>query len=257
MEIRKIRGLLLIALRDLKKFIESKYWLAGQIAMNLADVFIFALVLRGFIRKEFIPDYLRFIAPGTVALATFVATFSIGREVGMEIRRGVVDYLLVLPLERIVLVIGRIVGGALRGLIYQIPFILIASFLVSPPSIDKVAILVFTSIILTLSMSGLAIAISTTSRDFNIQVTARALAYYLLFFFSNVFYTKTALEYRFPKPISDTIELMPISLAADIYRWCFNYYASLEMREVVLLSLWCIVLTSLAAVIYLRNLTRR
>lgn len=254
---RELRSLALVVSRDLKKFIDAKYWLAAQIAMNLADLFIFAMVLRGFIRREFIPDYLKFITPGIVALATFVAAFSIGREVGMEVRRGTVEYLLTLPMKRSTLVFGRVIGGMLRGLVYQVPFVALAFLFASLPPIDRVPALLLTSIALTWSMSSLAIAISTSSRDFNTQATLRAISYYILFFFSNVFYTRKALEYRFPKPLSQAIEYTPISLATDIYRWCFNYYQSIEVEKIVLLIIWCILLTVLASSIYLRNLTKK
>jgi ABC-2 type transport system permease protein len=107
-------------------------------------------------------------------------------------------------------------------------------------------------------MSSLAIAVSTISRDFNIQATFRALTYYLLFFFSNVFYTRKALELRFPQPLPDIINIMPISIAADIYRWCFNYYQSIDVGQKLLaLAIWGTILTLIATIIYLWNLTKR
>jgi len=253
----ELKKMWLISLRDLKRFIALKYWLAGQLAMTLADIFVFALLLKGFIRREFIPDYLRFVTPGAVALATFVASFSIGREVGMEVRRDIIAHLLALPMKRTTLALGRVFSGMLRGLVYQIPFLLIAALIVSPPPIERTPLLLATSAVLTLSMSSLAIAISTISRDFNVQATFRALTYYVLFFFSNVFYTKTALELRFPQPLPDIIMLTPISIAADIYRWCFNYYTSIDMARALLIIPWCILLTSAATLLYLRNLTKR
>lgn len=254
----EIKKLWLTALRDLERFANNKYWLAAQIAMNLADIFIFALVLRGFIRRDIVPDYLQYMTPGAVALATFVASFSIGREVGMEVRRELVDYLLVLPMKRSTLVLGRILSGVLRGLVYQLPFIIIAMLIVSPPTLDKLPVLAITSVILTTTMSSLAIAVSTVSRDFNIQATFRAVTYYLLFFFSNVFYSKRALELRFPQPLPNVITLMPISIAADIYRWCFNYYENLDVQQsLAILTLWGVAITTLATTIYLRNLTKR
>lgn len=254
----EVKKLWLTALRDLERFANNKYWLAAQIAMNLADIFIFALVFRGFIKRDIVPDYLQYMTPGAVALATFVAAFSIGREVGMEVRRELVDYLLVLPMKRTTLVFGRILSGMLRGLIYQVPFIVIAMILLSPPTIGKTPILIATSIILTTTMSSLAIAVSTISRDFNIQATFRALTHYLLFFFSNVFYTRKALELRFPQPLPDIINIMPISIAADIYRWCFNYYQSIDIwQKLLALAIWGTTLTLIATTIYLRNLTKR
>ncbi|MEM0027691.1 MAG: ABC transporter permease [Ignisphaera sp.] len=252
-----ISKVFLIARRDLYRFWQSKQWLAGQIAMNLADILIFAMIFRGIVRKDLIPDYLRFMTPGAVALATFVAAFSIGREVGMEIRRDAVEYLLVLPMSRQDLVLGRVFGGMLRGLIYQLVFLVLASIIDSPPTLTQLPVLTITSILLTMSMSSLAIAVSSVSRDFNIQATFRALTHYLLFFFSNVFYTKQVLSLRFPHPLPEIISITPISIAADIYRWCFNYYTYIDLQSLALLTMWSIALTFLASIIYLRNLTKR
>ncbi|MEL9940195.1 MAG: ABC transporter permease [Ignisphaera sp.] len=257
MEITNIDKVFLIAKRDLDRFWQSKQWLAGQIAMNLADIFIFALIFRGIVRRDLIPDYLKFMTPGAVALATFVAAFSIGREVGMEIRRNTVEYLLTLPVSRQNLVLGRVLGGMLRGLIYQLVFLVLASIIDSPPTLVQLPVLVATSVLLTMSMSSLAIAVSSISRDFNIQATFRALTYYLLFFFSNVFYTKQVLALRFPHPLPEIISITPISIAADIYRWCFNYYQQLDPQNLVLLAIWSLALTLLASATYLRNLTKR
>lgn len=252
-----VRQAILIAQRDLYRFWSSRYWLAGQVAMNLADIFVFALVFRGVVRRELVPDYLKFMASGVASLATFVASFSIGREVGHEVRRDVVDYLLTLPTPRWALVLGRILGGTLRGLVYQLPFLAIAAILVSPPTSAEIPYIVVTSLMLTTSMSSIAIAASTLSRDFNIQSTIRSLTYYLLFFFSNVFYPKHVLAMRFPQPLPEIINLTPISLSADIYRWCFNYYTTIEPTKMLLLALWTIPSTVAASLIYLRNLTNR
>ncbi len=252
-----IKSVFLVAERDLYRFWQSKQWLAGQIAMNLADVFIFALIFGGIVRKDLVPDYFKYVTPGIASLATFVAAFSIGREVGMEVRRDIVDYLLVLPMSRLALVIGRLLGGMLRGLLYQLTFLVLASIILSSPKLEQLPILFMTSILLTSSMSSLAIAVSSISRDFNIQATFRAITYYLLFFFSNVYYPRQVLMLRFPQPIPQIVSVSPISLAADIYRWCFNYYTYIDYTDLAMLALWSSALIVLGLATYLRNLTKR
>jgi ABC-2 type transport system permease protein len=114
---------LMVAYRDLQRFWKYKWWLAGLITMNLADLFIFALVFKGIVRRDVVPDYFYFLAPGIASIAAFAAAFTIGREVMMELRRGFHHYLLSLPISRIDLVVGRILGGVVRGVVYQMPFI--------------------------------------------------------------------------------------------------------------------------------------
>ncbi|MEM4691568.1 MAG: ABC transporter permease, partial [Desulfurococcaceae archaeon] len=107
----EIRAVLLVAYRDLARFWRYRYWLFGQIVMNIADIAIFGLIFRGIVNRELIPDYLKFITPGVLSLSIFISSFSIGREVGMELRREVTHYFLSLPIRRGGFVTGRLLGG--------------------------------------------------------------------------------------------------------------------------------------------------
>ncbi|MEM0459441.1 MAG: ABC transporter permease [Thermofilaceae archaeon] len=252
----ELRSSLLIAYRDLVRFWKFKHWLASQIVMNLADVVIFALIFNNIVNREYIPDYIKFMSTGVLSVSVFASSFSIGREVGAEMRREVVYYLLTLPASRWALIAGRIMGGTFRGLIYQLAFIALNIALVGVPNLYQAAIIAYTSVVLSASMSALAIAISTSTRDFNLQATFRALTYYTLFFLSNVFYPREVLRLRFPGPLADAIAHTPVSLASDVYRWAFGYYSSINPLAIFELTLWAILLLVLAALLYRRNISR-
>ena len=98
---RYLRGVYVVVKRDLDRFWKYKWWIAGLITMNLTDLFIFALVFNNIVNRAYIDNYLLFLAPGIAAIATFASAFSIGREVGVEVRRGYNQYLLSLPLTRL------------------------------------------------------------------------------------------------------------------------------------------------------------
>jgi len=253
----EVREALLITLRDLNRFWKYKFWLGAQIAMNLADIVIFAVIFNNLVNRQIIPDYVKFLATGILALSTFASAFSIGREVGIEIRREFTHYLLSLPLSRGALVFGRIMSGTLRGLIYQASFIILAMLVVGMPTLEGFLLVLATSTLLSASMSSLAIAISTSTRDFNLQATFRSLTYYILFFFSNVFYPEEVLKQRFPSILVAFIKVSPVSLASDIYRWAFHYYTSIDIKfEALLLTAWTTITLLLASLLYMRNLTK-
>jgi len=253
----EFRSIALIVYRDLTRFWKYKFWLAGQIGMNLADILIYALVFNNMVNTQLIPDYFKFFTTGVIAIAAFASAFSIGREVGIEIRREYTHYLLGLPFTRWVLITGRILGGTLRGLIYQSSFILLAALLVGVPDLYGWLLIAVTSTALSASMSGLAIAISSSTKDFNLQATFRALTYYIFFFFSNVFYPRQVLAMRFPKPLAEAIGYMPVSIAADIYRWAFRYNLEIDIgQRFLLLMVWTTGMLIIASLIYLWNLTR-
>lgn len=252
-----IRACLLIAYRDLRRFWKFKHWLAAQLAMNLADVLIFALVFNNIVNRDYIPDYVKFMSTGVLAIATFASAFSIGREVGGEMRREVHHYLLSLPAPRAALAAGRFIGGALRGLIYQLAFIVLNLLVVGVPGPAQALAITYTSFLFSLSMSALAIAVVSSTRDFNLQSTFRALIYYTLFFFSNVFYPREVISLRFPGPLAAVVAHMPISRAAEVYRWGFGYYQSLDPMALPEVTLWAIILLAVAALLYTRNLSRQ
>ncbi|MEM1509680.1 MAG: ABC transporter permease [Thermofilaceae archaeon] len=252
-----IKACFLIAYRDLRRFWKFKHWLAAQLAMNLADVLIFALVFNNIVNRNFIPDYIKFMSTGILAIATFASAFSIGREVGGEMRREVHYYLLSLPTSRGALAAGRFLGGALRGLIYQLAFIVLNLLIVGVPSPAQSLAIAYTSFLFSLSMSALAIAVVSSTRDFNLQSTFRALIYYTLFFFSNVFYPKEIISLRFPGPLAVIVAHAPISRAAEVYRWGFGYYSSLDHLALPEVTLWTILLLSAATLLYTRNLSKQ
>jgi ABC-2 type transport system permease protein len=253
------RGLYIVMKRDLDRFWKYKWWLAGLITMNLTDLFIFALIFNNIINRAYISDYLLFLAPGITAIATFASAFSIGREVGVEVRRGYTQYFLSLPLTRMQLSIGRILGGAVRGLIYQIPFILLLVILHGKlPTPAEAWTMVATSIMLTISMSSLSIVISTAVISFDLQATMRSFTYFVLFFFSNVFYPDSLISRYFPQVLYIMISNNPVSIATSIYRGIFTPNAATEDPLILLLKLaaWCIIFLVLGSIFYLRNLTR-
>jgi ABC-2 type transport system permease protein len=249
------RAALLFAYRDLLRFWKFKHWLASQIVMNLADVVIFAFVFNNIVNRQYIPDYVKFMATGVLAASIFASSFSIGREVGAEIRREVSHYLLTLPASRYALIAGRVLGGTLRGLVYQLAFIALNVALVGVPNPSQALAIAYTSLLLSAAISALAIAISTSTRDFNLQATFRALTYYTLFFFSSVFYPKEVLALRFPQPIAEAVVHTPISLAAEVYRWGFGYSSSVSSTALLEITAWAVVLLVAASLLYARNVS--
>lgn len=251
---RDLRVTLLVAYRDLARFWRYRFWLFGQIVMNIADIAIFGLIFRGIVNRQLIPDYLRFITPGVLSLSIFISSFSIGREVGMELRREVTHYFLALPIKRGLFVTGRLIGGLARGFVYQIGFLALALILLNPPSITGWLFILSTSTMLALIMSSLSISLTTVTRDFNLQATIRSLVYNVLFFVSNIFYPKRVVEARLGSA-SFIVDYSPLTMATNIYRWGFGYDLSIDpLLNLLGLTIWALIALPLSYKLYIRNL---
>jgi len=250
----EVSQVLEVALRDLKRMWKYRWWLAGLVAMNLSDLFIMAAVFNGIVNRALIPDYIRFVAPGITAIAIFASSFSIGREVMMEIRRDVHHYLLSLPMRRRELLLGRAVGGTIRGLVYAIPFLILLVAMEGFPDVETFAVAVLSLVLLAFSMSSLGIALSSISKQMDVQATVRSLLYFVLFFFSTVFYPRRALDQFLAVRVISHYN--PVSIVADLLRASFGEGTMPTTDQLISLPLLSAVISAIGMLLYMRAMMR-
>lgn len=209
-----LSGMSAVIEHDFRTFFKYRWFLAGLISMNLADLLIMAVVYTNMVSF----NYFKFLAPGIVAMGLFAAAFVIGREVNMETRRGYNHYLLSLPVRRRDLIFGRMVAGGLRGLIYAIPLLILAMLILRFPSGVEVGLMLFAMYLLGMGISGLAISLAVMLRSFERFTTARSLLYLLLVFASTVFYPLSVLQQIFKGALIMFAEVNPLSTVSDLLR---------------------------------------
>ncbi len=211
---------------DFRNFFRYKWWLVGLISMNLADLFIMAVVynnmLSASVTKE-IQSYFNFFAPGLAVTGLFASAFMIGREINMERRREVHHYMLSLPMSRLELAIGRVLSGGMRGMLYMSPLLLTCFVFVGFPNLWQLLLILAVMFLLAVGISGLSIAIAVSTSSLEKFITARGLVYYTLFFCSSVFYPLSLIQQlgqdgKFPMPLVALAELNPLSNASDMIR---------------------------------------
>jgi ABC-2 type transport system permease protein len=221
-----IKAIINILEHDLRNFFRYKWWLVGLVSMNLADLFIMAIVYNFMISSAVIAQYdtyFRFFAPGLAVTGLFASAFMIGREINMERRREVHHYMLSLPMTRMELAIGRVLSGGIRGMIYMSPLLLTCFIFLGFPTVWELLVIIFVLFLLALGISGLSIAIAVSTASLEKFITARGLVYYTLFFCSSVFYPLSLIqqlgaEGKFPAPLVTLAEINPLSSAADMIR---------------------------------------
>jgi ABC-2 type transport system permease protein len=199
---------------DFRVFFKYRFTLAGLISMNLADLLIMAVVFTRMVSF----NYFQFLAPGIVAMGLFAAAFVIGREVNNETRRGYNQYLLSLPLRRSELVLGRMIAGGLRGILYATPLLLLAMVILKFPTPTQFALILFAMYLLSMGISGLAISLAVALRSFERFTTARSLLYLLLIFCSTVFYPLAVLQQILPGSLILLAQWNPLSRVSDLIR---------------------------------------
>jgi ABC-2 type transport system permease protein len=261
-----VSAILHIVEHDFRNFFRYKWWLVGLISMNLADLFIMAIVYNQMLSSkvmEEIGSYFNFFAPGLAVTGLFASAFMIGREVNMERRREVHHYMLSLPMTRMELAIGRVLSGGMRGMIYMSPLLLTCFIFLGFPTVWQLLVILAVLFLLAIGISGLSIAIAVSTSSLEKFITARGLVYYTLFFCSSVFYPLSLIEGlgrdgKFPAILVTLAEVNPLSGASDMIRsFLLPGYPPFSYASILNVVVFSAVFTFSAAFAYIKIIERK
>lgn len=260
-----VKAVLHVVEHDFRNFFRYKWWLVGLISMNLADLFIMAIVYNQMLSSqvaEQIKSYFDFFAPGLAVTGLFASAFMIGREINVERRREVHHYMLSLPMRRVELAIGRVLSGGLRGLVYMSPLLLTCFLFLGFPPILQLLMILGMLFLLAMGISGLSISIAVSTSSLETFITARGLVYYALFFCSSVFYPLSLIqdlgrEGRFPVPLVALAEVNPLSSTSDMIRSFLLGYPSFSPNWIPSVLAFSAIFTLCAAVAYIKVIERK
>ena len=192
----------------------------------------------------------------------FASAFMIGREINMEVRREIHHYMLSLPITRLELAVGRLLAGALRGMMYMSPLLLTTFLFLSFPSPLQLLIILGALFLLATGISSLSIMTAVSTRSFEKFVTARGLVYYVLFFCSSIFYPLSLIqalgqEGIMPQPLVTLAELNPLSSGADLIRSFLLGTPEFTLDMIRNLVLFSAILTTTAMFAYMKIIERK
>lgn len=255
-----MKGIIRMVEHDFRNFFRYKWWLVGLISMNLADLFIMAIVYNHMLSPDVtaqIKSYFDFFAPGLAVTGLFASAFMIGREVNMERRREVHQYMLSLPMTRMELAIGRVLSGGLRGMVYMSPLLLTCFAFLGLPTLGQFLLILAILLFLAIGISGLSIAIAVSTSSLEKFITARGLVYYTLFFCSSVFYPLSLIqslgkEGKFPMVLVTLAEVNPLSNASDMIRYFLLGYPPFSFASIINVVVFSAIFTFSAAFAYIK-----
>jgi ABC-2 type transport system permease protein len=237
-------------------------WLVGLITMNLADLFITAVVYNRVLNPNLdIKNYFSFFAPGLVVTGLFASAFMIGREINMERRREVHHYMLCLPMTRAELAVGRVLSGGMRGMVYMSPLLLTCFLFLGFPTVPQFFVILGLLFLLAIGISGLSIAIAVSTSSLEKFITARGVVYYALFFCSSVFYPLSLIQQlgndgKFPAVLVLLAEVNPLSTASDTIRSFLLGNPPFSYYSIINVVVFSTIFTLSAAFAYIKIISR-
>lgn len=202
-------------LRQVKRYFRSKARVFGSLGQPVLFMLAFGFGFGPVFAKAGQGDYLEFLVPGVITMSiVFMAIFS-GLEIIWDRQFGFLKEMLVAPVSRMQIMVGRSLGGAtvssLQGVI-----VLVLSFFIGfrPQSFWHLFLGAFFMFIISLIFTLLGTGIACLLKDFHaFQLIVNFLIMPLVFL-SGAFFPLDGL----PGPLLAIVKLNPLSYGVDSLR---------------------------------------
>ena len=201
------------------------------------------------------PSYFDFIAPGIMAMTVMMSVMTgLPVAISQEKEIGTMDGMMVAPINRLSILLGKTMAQTARGLIQGV-IILVLAIGIFGVAIQGSILLVFALLLLgVFSFVGLGIVITSFTKD---QETAQMLMMTLMFpmmFLSGVFFPIQ----QMPWYMQDISKVLPLTYASSALRKVMVLGAGIPQisTELIILIGFGIVMIAIALPVFKRMMTR-
>jgi ABC-2 type transport system permease protein len=201
------------------------------------------------------PSYFDFIAPGIMAMTVMMSVMTgLPVAISQEKEIGTMDGMMVAPINRLSILLGKTIAQTMRGLIQGVIILLLAVGIFGV-AIQGSILLVFALLLLgVFSFVGLGIVITSFTKD---QETAQMLMMTLMFpmmFLSGVFFPIQ----QMPWYMQDISKVLPLTYASDALRKVMVLGAGVPQisTELIILIVFGIVMIAIALPVFRRMMSR-
>lgn len=156
------RGTWVVAYRELLRFVSERSRMLSSFAMPLLFLVIFGAGFTqtiGALARGV--NYIQFMFPGIIAMTVLTSSLFAGISVVWDREFGFLKEILVAPLSRVGIVLGKAIGGTAVALVQALVMLVLAPILGVRLSLGLVLTLIPVVVILSLGLSGLGILIAS------------------------------------------------------------------------------------------------
>ncbi len=211
-----------VLLRELKRYWRAKARFVSSVAQSFFFLAIFGLGLGGFIGAVNDSSYLSYLAPGIIGMSLIFGSVSSGISVIFDRQFGFMKEMLIAPVSRTSIVLGKILGGALtasiQGVILLGVTIIMGAFVLTPLFVLGVVASIGAMLLITSGFVGLGVAIGSKLDDFHAFQLISTFVLWPLFMLSGVFFPIDVV----PPPLQVAMLLDPMFYGVELLRWCLQ-----------------------------------
>lgn len=213
------RAIWVVAYRELLRFVADRSRMISSFAFPLMFLVVFGAGFNRIVGDLGGSDvsFIQFMYPGIIAMTVVMSSLFAGLSVVWDREFGFLKEVLVAPLSRTGIVMGKAVGGSIAAVLQGTVMLVLAPVLGVDLTPLLVAKLIPMIIVLSLSLSGLGILIATRMRSQQgFQVVIQLLIFPLIFL-SGVFFPIDGV----PPWLQVIAKINPLSYGVDAIRQIF------------------------------------
>lgn len=186
---KELQAIYVMWLRQMKRFIRAKSRIVSTIVEPLFFLFILGFGFNIATFPGLSGSYINFLAPGIIAMAIMFSSMFTGVSVLWDKQFGFLQEVLVAPVSRLSIVIGRTLGGATIAL-FQGTVILIIALALGVPIVNIGGLLLTILIMILLSFTavGFGLILASKMQDFEGFQSIMNLILMPLLFLSSAFF---------------------------------------------------------------------
>ena len=168
---KELNAIYVIWLREMKKYVRNKSRLVGNLVMPFLFLAFLGLGFNSIIDIPGLPDtatYLDFLAPGIIGMTLLFSSIFAGVSILFDRQFGFLKEIMVAPVSRTSIVLGRIFAGMTSGVIQALTILVISIFM-GVQITGLLGVLLSVVFILLISMTFVGLGISFASRIKDMQ----------------------------------------------------------------------------------------
>lgn len=245
-----------IGMQKIENIIISKIPVISQNKENdIGLIFIspIKIKLEGLVSGE--SNYFEFVAPGIMAMIVMTAVLTgLAASVSREKEQGTLDGILIAPISRLSIILGKALSQSIRGLVQGMIVLSLAIFLFGVKIHGSIFIAIVILLLGIFSFVGLGILVSAVSAE---QETATQMLFMFQFpmmFLSGAFFPLQ----QMPEIMQKIAHILPLTYAIEALRKVIILGASFQevQKEVLILFCFGIVTLSFAVPLFKKLITR-
>lgn len=237
-------GLYAIWLREVKRAVRDRGQLIGGVVRPLLYVLIMGIGLNPYFRGEIYGEvrfvvpytYVQFLFPAVIALNIMYTSVQSAVSVIWDREFGFLREVLVSPMPRAAILLGKILGGTTVALFHGALVLALARFADLPLTLPDIALGLALMFLIAFALTSLGVVIANRIRSFEgFGVFSNVVILPLYFLSSSIFpldpsLTSAQTRVIYPEWLVTLIRINPLTYAIDALRGAFIHFHQFDPR---------------------------